>query len=215
MVSFSAMKRTSLLAQVLSAALLALAWWTPARGAAKDVDAVFKAFWDARTPQDAAKKVPDIVGSGVSFDEALKRLKAGRPYAAYVPKGVIRKSYRVNGLEFFYALNIPDVRSGAQVSGAHPAARRRQPRDERRPRRRNDRRAGGRRTDLHHSVRMERRAVVGRRSDREPPHDSRHRQAHLQRRREPRRRGRRLRRRHGRVLHRDARHDAVTRASCR
>lgn len=76
--------------------------------AGKNVDAVFKAFWDARTPQDAAKVVPDIVASGVSFDEALKRLKAGRPYSAKVRRGVVTTSYRANGLEFFYALNVPD-----------------------------------------------------------------------------------------------------------
>jgi hypothetical protein len=75
--------------------------------AGKDVDTVFKAFWDARTPQDAAKVVPDIVASGVGFDEALKRLKAGRPYSAKVRKGVVTASYRANGLEFFYALNVP------------------------------------------------------------------------------------------------------------
>jgi hypothetical protein len=74
----------------------------------KDVDAVFKAFWEARTPQDAAKVVSDIVASGVSFDEALKRLKAGRPYSAKVRKGVVTTSYHANGLEFFYALNVPD-----------------------------------------------------------------------------------------------------------
>ena len=76
--------------------------------AGKDVDTVFKAFWEARSPQDAAKVVPDIVASGISFDETLKRLKAGHPYSAQVRKGVVTASYRANGLEFFYALNIPD-----------------------------------------------------------------------------------------------------------
>ena len=77
--------------------------------AGKDVDAAFKRFWDARTPQEAARLVPDIVGSGIAFDEALKRFKTGRPYAAKVQKGVIKTSYRApNGLEFFYALNVPE-----------------------------------------------------------------------------------------------------------
>jgi len=101
------MKRTLRLCSVCSIAVLAATLVTSA--AAKDVDTVFKAFWDARTPQDAAKLVPDIVGSGVAFDEALKRFKAGRPYVAKVKKGVVTTSYRgPNGLEFFYALNIPD-----------------------------------------------------------------------------------------------------------
>ena len=79
----------------------------PGAAAEKDIDAVFKRFWDARTPQDAARVVADIAASGVSFDEALARFKAGRPYAANVPKGVVRASYHVNGVEYFYALNIP------------------------------------------------------------------------------------------------------------
>src|SRR6202140_261666 len=53
-----------------------------------DVDRAFGAFWAARNPQEAAKLVPDVVRSGVTLDEASRRLKAGRPYAANVPKGV-------------------------------------------------------------------------------------------------------------------------------
>ena len=74
---------------------------------ANGVDAAFEAFWDARTPQDAARLVPRITASGVSVDEALKRFKAGRPYSAKVPRGVVRTSYDVNGVEYFYALNVP------------------------------------------------------------------------------------------------------------
>ena len=66
--------------------------WRPS-AAGKDVDAAFKAFWDAARPRTRRRLVPDIVGSGVSFDEALKRLKAGRPYSAKVPKGVVTTSY--------------------------------------------------------------------------------------------------------------------------
>jgi acetyl esterase/lipase len=79
-----------------------------AAGAANDVDAAFKAFWDARSPQDAAKLIPGLIASGVSFDETLKRLKVGRVYSANVPKGVVKSSYRTREREFFYALNVPD-----------------------------------------------------------------------------------------------------------
>jgi acetyl esterase/lipase len=79
-----------------------------AAGAANDVDAAFKAFWDARSPQDAAKLIPGLIASGVSFDETLKRLKVGRVYSANVPKGVVKSSYRAREREFFYALNVPD-----------------------------------------------------------------------------------------------------------
>ena len=77
-------------------------------GSAADIDAAFKAFWDARSPQEASNTVPKITASGVSFADALARLKAGRPYSSNVRKGVIRTSYTVNGVEYFYALNVPD-----------------------------------------------------------------------------------------------------------
>jgi len=73
-----------------------------------DVDRAFGAFWAARNAQEAAKLVPDVVRSGVTVDEASRRLKAGRPYAANVPKGVVRSSYQAGGKEFFYAVNVPD-----------------------------------------------------------------------------------------------------------
>src|SRR5262249_719037 len=67
-------------------------------------DAKFKAFWEAKGPQEAAKLASEIVTSGVTFEEAAKRLKAGRPYSANVAKGVVKASYRAHGREFFYAL---------------------------------------------------------------------------------------------------------------
>jgi hypothetical protein len=73
-----------------------------------DVDSAFKAFWAASGPQDAAKAMPDIVKSGVSFAEALKRLKDGRPYAGTVARGVVKFRYTAHGKEFFYAVNVPD-----------------------------------------------------------------------------------------------------------
>jgi len=100
------MKRTGRLFSACAIAFLAATLAPSAAG--KDVESAFSAFWSARSPQDAAKLVPDIVASGVAFDDALKRLKVGRPYAANVRKGVVTTSYRANGLEFFYALNVPD-----------------------------------------------------------------------------------------------------------
>jgi hypothetical protein len=102
------MKRTLRIlcvAAVVARGALAL---TTAAGTA-DIEAAFKKFWGARSPQDATKAVPDIAASGVTFDEALKRLKEGRTFLANVPKGVVRTSYRApTGHEFFYALNIPE-----------------------------------------------------------------------------------------------------------
>jgi hypothetical protein len=76
--------------------------------ASSDVDAAFAAFWAARSPHTAAKVIPDLVKSGVSFGDALKRLKDGRPYGANVAKGVVKFSYTAHGKEFFYSVNVPD-----------------------------------------------------------------------------------------------------------
>jgi acetyl esterase/lipase len=100
------MKHTSV-RLVLVAALGLLASTFAASAASADIDAAFKAFWAARTPQDAAKVVPDLLRSGLTVDEAVKRLKAGRPYSPAVPKGVVKASYKAHGREFFYAVNVP------------------------------------------------------------------------------------------------------------
>jgi len=86
---------------------LATAAGTTAGSAAQDVDALFKAFWAARNPQEATKLIPEIVKSGVSVPDAVKRLKAGRPYSAAVAKGVVRSSYTAHGKEFFYSVDVP------------------------------------------------------------------------------------------------------------
>jgi acetyl esterase/lipase len=93
---------------VFAATLALLAATDGTRAASADIDAAFKAFWAAPTPQDAAKVVPDLLRSGVTVDEALTRLKAGRPYSALVRKGVVKASYKAHGKEFFYAVDIPE-----------------------------------------------------------------------------------------------------------
>ena len=66
------MKRR-LFACAAGSALLASTLVATAAGA--DVDTAFKAFWAARSPQEAAKTIPDIVKSGVGFADAI----GGRP----------------------------------------------------------------------------------------------------------------------------------------
>jgi hypothetical protein len=72
-------------------------------------DEAFRRFWDARTPQDAGKTAQEIVGSGVTFADALARLKRGRTYAAQPRRGALvhleRRSVAGN---FFYDLDVPD-----------------------------------------------------------------------------------------------------------
>jgi hypothetical protein len=75
--------------------------------ATDDVAAAFNAFWAARNPQDAARLIPEIVKSGVSVADAVKRLKDGRPYSSAVTKGVVRSSYTAHGKEFFYSVDVP------------------------------------------------------------------------------------------------------------
>ena len=78
-----------------------------AAGPAVTVEAAFKKFWDARNSQEAARSVGDVVGSGVTFQDALARLKRGRPYASNVPRKIVRLSRRSGGKQFFYDLNVP------------------------------------------------------------------------------------------------------------
>jgi hypothetical protein len=99
------MKQVSI--RLILVGALATAAGTMAGSAAQDVDALFKAFWAARNPQEATKLIPEIVKSGVSVPDAVKRLKAGRPYSAAVAKGVVRSSYTAHGKEFFYSVDVP------------------------------------------------------------------------------------------------------------
>src|SRR5438876_9940074 len=61
---------------LLTAAFLAL----PAAHAqnTSKVGAAFDKFWAAQSPAEAEKTVDDIVKTGITFDEAFSRLKAGR-----------------------------------------------------------------------------------------------------------------------------------------
>jgi len=85
------------------ALLIALFLQTPANL----IDAAFQKFWAATSPTDADRYIDDIVKSGVTFDEAYRRLKAGRTYASQ-PTGIVKLSNKTkDGVEHFYALNVP------------------------------------------------------------------------------------------------------------
>lgn len=88
---------------VLSVALMAAA---PAQ--APDVDQAFAKFWAARDPAAAERAAAAVVRSGAGFDEVLRRLRQGRPYAPDVPRGVVA-GHRRAGLEgeFPYTLDVP------------------------------------------------------------------------------------------------------------
>ena len=50
--------------------------------AASPLDDAMRAFWDAESPGEAARRVSQIVALGPSFDDVLSRLKAGRVYTS-------------------------------------------------------------------------------------------------------------------------------------
>ena len=92
------MRRTAFLA-----VLLAL----PAIYAQNRIDSAFQKFWAADSPAAAGRAAEDIAKSGVTFDEALRRLKQGRTYGAQ-KEGVVQLSnHTADGVEHNYAVTIP------------------------------------------------------------------------------------------------------------
>src|SRR5690242_21864904 len=79
-VMMSAIKSTRCAFLLLTAGLFLA---TPLRAQdASKVDATFQTFWAAKSPAEAERTVHSIIKSGVTFDEAFRRLKAGRTYTA-------------------------------------------------------------------------------------------------------------------------------------
>ncbi len=75
------------------------------------IDSAFQKFW---TDGNAG----DVINAGVTFDDALKRLKAGRTYAAQKTGVIMLGNTTADGLQHFYAVNIPpnyDPRKRYQV----------------------------------------------------------------------------------------------------
>jgi predicted esterase len=79
------------------------------------VDAAFQKFWSAHNPDDAAKNAAAIVSSGLPFDEALAKVKRGRPYSSQVKRGLVHLQRRSVIGEFFYDLGVPDTYDPART----------------------------------------------------------------------------------------------------
>lgn len=93
-----------MLRETISASVVAGLILSPAT----PVDTAFERFWAAATVKEAADRVPDLLQSGVSFDEAYARLNAGRRYAPQ-HGGLIRLSNRTaDGVEHNYTVTLPD-----------------------------------------------------------------------------------------------------------
>ncbi len=74
---------------------------------AQSIDAAFQKFWAADSPASAARAAADIEKSKVTFDEALKRLKAGRTYTVQKTGVVQGKNRTSDNIEHFYSINVP------------------------------------------------------------------------------------------------------------
>ena len=74
-----------------------------------DVNATFDAFWAAESPEAAARLIDDIVKSGVTFDDAYRRLKHGRSYASQETGRVSLSNRTPDGVQHFFTLNIPST----------------------------------------------------------------------------------------------------------
>src|SRR5512143_1113931 len=81
----------------VAAALLIL----PAVQAQSRIDSSFQKFWAADSPSAAARATDEILKTGISFDDALGRLKRGRTYAAQ-KEGVVQLSRHTNGIVHNY-----------------------------------------------------------------------------------------------------------------
>ncbi|RPI55172.1 MAG: hypothetical protein EHM55_08670 [Acidobacteria bacterium] len=74
------------------------------------VDRAFQAFWSARDPRAAAERIAAIVTTGVSFEEALTRVRHGREYDGDVPRGRQFGRHRTaDGLSHEYAFVVPET----------------------------------------------------------------------------------------------------------
>jgi len=91
------------------AAAVAL-WSLTAHGQSADkANAAFAMFWDARSPAEAGRAVDAVLSSGISYDEALRRLKNGRTYAAQ-KSGVVMLTNRTDDkVEHYYAVTVPQA----------------------------------------------------------------------------------------------------------
>jgi len=77
--------------------------------AASTVDQAFAQFLNASSPDAATQTIDAVLKTGVSFDEALARLKRGRTYHTDVPRGVVRLTHRIGTDDFPYMLDVPET----------------------------------------------------------------------------------------------------------
>jgi len=72
--------------QIAACAAVAVALHVSGAARPPAVDAAFRAFWDAKNPDAAAKAAQSVAASGVSFDDAMARLERGREYSKQIDR---------------------------------------------------------------------------------------------------------------------------------
>ncbi|MGE0706082.1 MAG: PDZ domain-containing protein [Vicinamibacterales bacterium] len=75
--------------------------------ASDDVDQAFQEFWAARNVAEAAAAADAITRSGVTLDDALRRLQAGRAFTTDVPRGLVTLQHNLQNEGFGYSLDVP------------------------------------------------------------------------------------------------------------
>jgi poly(3-hydroxybutyrate) depolymerase len=71
------------------------------------IDEALNGFWAASSPQQVARAIDQLIATGLTFEDAFARLKAGRTYSKDVPTGIVRASRTADGRGFFYSIEVP------------------------------------------------------------------------------------------------------------
>ena len=88
---------------------LAAALVASAQAPTSAVDRAFRSFWSASTTAGAADRIDPVLKTGVSFEEALTRVRHGRDYDADVPRGLQFGRHRTfDSVEHEFAFVVPD-----------------------------------------------------------------------------------------------------------
>jgi dienelactone hydrolase len=87
---------------------LALAVTASAQETVSPIDRAFRSFWSAPHAAAAAERIEPIRKTGVSFEDALTRVRHGRDYEADVPRGLqIGRHRTFDGMDHEFAFVIP------------------------------------------------------------------------------------------------------------
>ena len=96
------------LGRAVIAGSLAATLAVSAQESASPIDRAFRTFWAAPHAASAAERIDPILKTGVSFEDALTRVRHGRAYEADVPRGLQFGRHRTfDGIDHEYAFVIP------------------------------------------------------------------------------------------------------------